>query len=283
MTILTTTMSDYRYFPHIYRGYRRDLLQAPRVDVGSWHSKSTEGNPLLVTRELPYVSFNMYVDRSILGLQHEVKPNLPWAEEHMLERLGGVPLNPPPSHVNWPWSHGQHQAEIDKKFSHTYPERMWPKYAEAGFMGPKETDINMGIRFEYGDLDDLVNLLISDRYTRQAYLPIFFPEDTGGSNRIKERIPCSLGYHFMVRNNSANQPVMDCMYTMRSCDFVRHFRDDIYMAARLLQWIAMRINEETLGEADILPRILRVHIASLHIMEGDKYKLTQEEKNDGKR
>jgi len=278
---------SYQTFNHIYRHYRRELLDAAKVDVGSWHSKSTQGNPLLVTREVPYASFNMYMEVTQERLAEAIQPNMPWAERHFMERIGGEPLNPPPSHELWPWSHGQHQAEMTEKFSHTYPERMWPRFANEGEVRPNERQVfvpHNGIRFEYGDLGDVVNLLTDDLYTRQAYLPIFFPEDTGGSNRIKERIPCSLGYHFMVRKTSANVLAMDCMYTMRSCDFVRHFRDDIYMAARLLQWVALEVSRNR-GEPnhDVVPRILRVHIASLHIMEGDKYKLTEEEKNDGNR
>lgn len=276
------TMSEqYQTFHQIYRQYRGQLLEAEQVDVGSWHSKDVSGNPLLVTRELPYASFNMYMPITQEEAVAEIQPNMPWAEQHFMERVGGVAVNPPPSHELWPWSHGQHQAEMTELFSHTYPERMWPK--RAGHLGQTLDYERMGIRFPYGDLNDVVDLLTEDLFTRQAYLPIFFPEDTGGSNRLKERIPCSLGYHFMVRKTSSNLLAMDCMYSMRSCDFVRHFRDDIYMAARLLQWVALEVSHRRANQYDVIPRILRVHLASLHIMEGDKYKLTEEMKNDGDR
>jgi hypothetical protein len=270
-------------FDWIYQTYREALLKADQVDVGSWHSQDVSGNPLLVTREVAWASFDYDVPVGTNNLQQEIQPNLPWAEQHFGERVGGDPVNPPPSHELWPWSHGQHQAEMTEEFSHTYPERMWPKMANVEGKTPQGRQIfvpHIGIRFEYGDLGDLVELLGKDRYTRQAYLPIFFPEDTGGSHRIRERIPCSLGYHFMVRKKDEHD-VMDCMYSMRSCDFVRHFRDDIYMAARLLQWVALEASRIQNRRWDIMPGKLRVHIASLHIMEGDKYKLTEEMKSDG--
>lgn len=274
-------------FEYTYKVYRERLLhKAPSVDVGTWHSQSTAGNPLLVTMEIEYVSFSIKVPWWEKELQEDIKPNLPWAEEHFLERVGGEPVNPPPSHVNWPWAHGQHQ-DPDEKFSHTYPERMWPRFANVGQVRPNGRRVfvpHNGIRYEYGDLQDVVMLLTNELYTRQAYLPIFFPEDTGGSARIAERIPCSLGYHFMVRKNELGYSQMSCMYTMRSCDFVRHFRDDIYMAARLLQWMAREVSLN-LGDfvGDITPANLHVQIASLHAMEGDRYKLQTEEDHDGKR
>jgi thymidylate synthase len=272
-------------FEWMYRNYRRELLATnQRVDVGSWHSQDLSGNHLLVTREVPWASFVLEVPLTQEELVKEIKPNMPWAETHFEERVSGYPLNPPPSHELWPWSHGQHQAEMSEKFSHTYPERMWPKFANEGQTRPNGRQVftpHNGIRFEYGDVDDLIHLLVEEPYTRQAYLPIFFPEDTGGSTRLHERIPCSLGYHFLIRDNSQGKPVMDCGYTMRSCDFVRHFRDDIYMAARLLQYMSLRVSlARKIGRWDTMPRFLRVNISSLHMMEGDKFKLETEERND---
>lgn len=274
-------------FETLYQELRQNLLdRAPLVDVGSWHSQDVRNNPLLVTRELPWISFNIHVPNSTSVLQQELKPNVPWAEQHFQERVSGQPLNPPPSHVNWPWAHAQHQSGVEEKFSHTYPERMWPRFANTEGKTPEGRQIfvpHIGIRFQYGDLSDVIRLLAKELYTRQAYLPIFFPEDTGGAVRLKERIPCSLGYHFMVRDNEQGKPIMDCMYSMRSCDFVRHFRDDIYMAARLLQWMVREVNFLKDFSWDVTPGHLRVHIASLHMMEGDLYKLTEERKHDGTR
>jgi thymidylate synthase len=90
-----------------------------------------------------------------------------------------------------------------------------------------------GIRYEYGDLDDVVNLLYEHPFTRQATFPIFFPEDTGAVHG--GRIPCTLHYHFLRRGDS-----LHLWYAIRSCDAVRHFRDDVYMATRLCQWVTER-------------------------------------------
>lgn len=192
-----------------------------------------------------------------------VKPNLPWAEDHLLERVSGEPLNPPPS-ASW-WPYNQNDNEIhkkDEKFSHTYPERFWPKWAAGGAPNDMVTYEHHGIRFPYGDLADLVEVLRKDPDTRQAYLPVWFPEDLNAA-LIGERVPCSLGYHFL----STMTKLLDCTYYLRSCDIVRFFRDDVYMAGRLLHFVC--------SQTGFIPGRLVVHIANLHAFEGDRYFLTQ--------
>lgn len=258
-------------FDWIWRTYRGALLDSKPVEVGSWHSMPTNGNPMLVTMEVPFVDLSYDVPPTIEELQGSVKPNLPWAEDHFQERVDGRPMNPAPSHRWWPWAHGQHHDE-NEQFSHTYPERFWPVFAnEGGTCADSQRVIavpHVGIRYEWGSLGDVVNQLIDNIYTRQAVLPVFFPEDTG--NKSKVRVPCSLTYHFLYRDDR-----LHVRYDMRSCDFVRHFRDDVYMAARLLQWVC--------GHTQTTPGRLHMSLGSLHAMEGDRWKMTEEEKNDGTR
>jgi hypothetical protein len=240
------------------------LTEAPAVDVGSVHAQNTKGMPALVTRELENVSLQIDVPLFAGQWASVVNPNLPWAEDHFAERVSGEPLNPSPSEAWWPFAEaGNSMHKADEKYSHTYPERFWPKSAGEA---PAFTDDGavplLGIRYYYGDLDDVVDSLITQPETRQAYLPVFFPEDTGQSVRDGVRVPCSLGYHFMYRNNQLN-----CNYYMRSCDFVRYFRDDVYMAGRLMQWVWEKcIDDWPLGSK---PGTLTVHISSLHVFEGD--------------
>jgi hypothetical protein len=272
-------------YAHTVRALRTRLLAAPEVDVGEWHSQKVEGIPQLVTRELRDVTLSFPLPslateemNTETALQHLIEPNLPWAEEHFLERVGGIPLNPPPSAANWPYAQAGHAAHTDEeeKFSHTYPERMWPKFANRERCGESGDWLAPGpihgIRFHYGDLADVVQLLRRSPYTRQAYLPIWFPEDTGAVH--KERVPCSLGYHFLFRDGKLN-----VTYMIRSCDFVRHFADDVYMAARLCQWICEQLPGG--GWLDEVPPIidlgdLTMHTMSMHIFQGDVVKLERE-------
>lgn len=251
-----------------YRSVRAILLQellfeGLKVDVGEWHAQDIAGKPELVSTELRFINFKLWVPEMMETLQDLYQPNLPWAEDHFQERVGGEPLNPSPSEAWWPFAvQGNAQHKEGEVFSHTYPERIWPKRANGQYHNSAWPGQH-GIRYFYGDLDDLVELLKRSPLTRQAYLPIWFPEDTGATEG--QRVPCSLGYHFMQR-----QGKLHCQYTMRSCDFVRHFADDMYMAARLLQFVVGKLRE---AEHDVSVGNLHVNISSLHFFEGDRPKM----------
>jgi len=277
-----------------YQQLCRTMLEAPVIHTGTWQSTDTTASPLHATHEIQDELFLMPILASPSQLQAEMPAvNLPWAENHFLERVGGVPVNPPPSHTQWPWArhNARFQEEGQGPFSHSYPERMWAKHAgechgpygwsPAGLDGEHGSMVALdqyghdgehqvcrgrqGIRFRYGDLGDLVHLLIREPLTRQAYLPIFFPEDTG--NHANVRVPCTLGYHFMIRDNR-----LSCRYFMRSCDLVRHFPDDVYMAARLTQWIIATITAvKWQSKEQLEPGHLRMHMTSLHAFVGDEY------------
>ena len=251
------------HFPYLVQALACDFRdQGKYVYTGEWQSQRDGDNPFFHTIELQHVSFEYTMPSTQDILADEVKPNLPWADLHFAERISGIPHNPPPSHEVWPFArkdNDEHRRE-QGKFDHTYPERFWPK--RAGALQGREDQpelVNGGIRFPYGDLSDVITLLSEQRHTRQAYLPIWFPEDTGSVGGM--RVPCTLGYHFMIRDGW-----LDITYYMRSCDFLRHFPDDVYMACRLAQEVAghvwLRSHEK------VTARKLMMHISSLHIFRG---------------
>lgn len=252
----------------------KDLLTAPSVDTGHWQAKKDV--PQVQSRELRNVIMELPISGSPGGWSSWMKPNLPWAEDHFQERVGGEPLNPPPSHVNWPFNQRGNEDHMDGVvFSHSYPERLWPcragdiaeKQRADGFE-PSPVDVNMGIRYRYGDLDDLVTLLTSEPHTRQAYVPLWFPEDLAAAVE-GQRVPCTLGYHFILRSNQ-----LHCFYPMRSLDVLRYFRDDAYMAGRLCQWLIGRChktheyNENSVWH-HVTPGTLTLHAVSCHVFEND--------------
>lgn len=240
------------------------------VDVGEW--QSIRGDfPQAHTIELQDVHIAIPISESVEELKQAVDPTLPWAEDHFQERVSGIPHNPPPSASYW----NKNTAAVDAhrtvneggemKYSHTYPERFWPKYAGPHWKeGAHEAyyewaaQHHPGIRFQYGDLNDVVSLLAKSPYTRQAYLPVWFPEDTGAVHG--ERVPCTLGYHFLLRGGRLN-----VYYFIRSCDFIRHFKNDVYLAARLCQWVC----KKAYG-VDVKPGNLIMQISSLHIFEAER-------------
>ena len=258
-------------FEMLFRRLQADLLAVPSFNVGEWQSQKVGDHPMQHMRELLNVSFSMALPQSREQLADLTGAHLPRAEDHFRERVGGEPLNPAPSEEWWPFAqkiNRDHKSEEGGKFSHTYPERMWPRFANAGETRPNGRRVfvpHKGIRFEYGDLNDVVDQLVRSRNTRQAYLPIWFPEDTGAVHR--KRVPCTLGYHFLIRNGK-----LQITYYMRSCDLLRHFQDDVYMAGRLAQWVAETVTYRSGSEGspdEVKVGDLIMHIVNLHVFEGD--------------
>lgn len=261
---------SYETFRSIFVKLRDELLKAPPVNVGEWQSQAIQ-TPM---RELLHVTFewNMpdYAEEAALV----TGARMPWAEDHFLERVGGEPLNPAPSEAWWPFAskkandtNHDHKSE-GEAFSHTYPERMWPKFAndhnywDSFKPGDRDDAVpHWGIRFEYGDLNDVVNQLSKSPNTRQAYLPIWFPEDTGAVHG--KRVPCTLGYHFIIRDG-----VLDVSYFMRSTDLLRHFQDDIYLAVRLSQWVVDQLREDKPYFPLRIGKLI-FHTANMHIFDQD--------------
>lgn len=233
------------------------------VDTGHWQGVETEGRPDMVTDEVRNLSWVAKMPEVREEAAIMIQPNLPWAEDHFRERVSRAPTNPGEQYKNWPWWGGQMRqtsagTESDRFiFTHTYQERFWPKRTNGHY--------NHGIRYRFGDLDDVVRLLDQHPFTRQATLPIFFPEDTGAVHG--GRIPCTLHYHFLRRGNA-----LHLWYPIRSCDAVRHFRDDIYMSVRLAQWMI-----EELNWVEVRPGDLHFTAYSFHVHRGDKHVLTRHE------
>ncbi len=273
-------------FPGVLRGLRDKFLSAPRVENARWQGRDMGNDPAARMYELRNVCFEADLG-GIEDLDHwrqEVQPNLPWADLAFEERVGGQPLNPGKAWESWPWGKSADRFRSgDQMFNHSYPERLWPKYARqgreasegrlplAGGRGePPGAVPARGIGHSRGDLLDLVDLLVRDPYTRQAWIPLFFPEDTGWGDGGRKM--CSLGYQFLRRGND-----LSVWYPLRSCDLVRHFRDDVYLAVRMLLWVLQQCRR---GDADrwvgCRPGTYAMHMTSLHCFENDMVKMRNE-------
>lgn len=265
-----------------------DLSVAPIVHTGEWQSMNTQGSKPHGTHELEDVTLVFDplpkdLDYVMPFIDHD------WADNHFLERVSGRPLNPPPSHEKWPYAVGGNVQHLTSdQFDHTYPERFWPKHAgHKPFNCPLQAEMkedradgyysnswdcdygnHRGIRFDYGDLQSVVDLLVAKPLTRQAFLPVWFPEDTGATTG--QRVPCTIGYHFMRRGNA-----LSCRYYLRSCDIYRHLSNDVYFAAMLTRWISKRVSLSYPLAPDVVPGRLMVYISSLHQFVGDSSKMNQ--------
>ena len=234
-----------------------ELLKTTPQNFGKWQSLDISESSAHATYELLNVQFQYDMPITKLGAQERIEPDLPWAERHFQERVGGRAINPGVEHENWPYHAGKVKLhQHGGKYDHNYMERFWPTDLKDGF-SVFPTKYWHGYRFPVGDLSDVVEQLIADPGTRQAYLPVFFPEDTGATKG--QRVPCTLGYHFIVRDG-----LLHCTYNLRSCEIYRHFTNDIYMAVRLAQWVADQL------PGNIIAGKLTTNIVSLHGFVGDQ-------------
>lgn len=299
-------MISHRSFANMFAATHAELVNySTEVHTGRWQGVDISKRPDMKSYELLNWRCDLSLDwitklkgsgewsnKELLAAVAEVvKPNLPWADDHFLERVGGEPLNPGVQWANWPWasSADKHRVADGGKFNHTYMERLWPKWAgmtpegkmrlklhHRGLPGTPdyflsrgedgngtELEPHEGIRGRYGDLMSLVELLAREPDTRQAWIPLFFPEDTGIADGGRK--PCTLGYQLIMRNNQ-----LSMYYPLRSCDFVRHFRDDIYLALRLLLWVLDRCVEiNPSAWSGVTPGYYAMHATSLHVFEND--------------
>lgn len=240
---------------------RADLTmqhQARRVHTDRWQGLDISKKPEAEMVEALAWDFRvpMYGEE-LERYQRDIRPNLPWADDHFNERVCGYPVNPGTTWKTWPWAQtAQEFLDENGQFEVNYMERYW-----AGSIPGTR-----GIRGRpWGDLNNIIELLGDDPLTRQAYLPIYFPEDTGAGGRV----PCSLGYHWMMRGG-----FLHVHYPIRSCDYFRHFRDDIYLTVRLTIWLLQELRSRAPKPwNEVRVGYFSMWIGSLHLFINDYLKL----------
>ncbi len=250
------------------------------VHPSHWQARDVSKKPEMATHEVVNFFGQCYIPQDHATLVQETQPSMPWAFDHFAERMCGMPVNPGSTWKSWPYALSASSFRQQGKFNHNYMERFWPRKAglfqfetetaeqyEGMIAGLGGAEDSQGIYHRYGDWEDVIDLFCKDMLTRQAYVPVFFPEDTGSHHG--GRVPCTLGYHFMIRNGK-----MNVSYFMRSCDLKRHFNDDCYLTARLVYWLLDRLTQKAPDRfGHISPGTFAVFISSLHIFRNDWYAL----------
>lgn len=272
-----------RNFGVLYGTLCEDIKTAPIVQTKRWQGIEIGGNEHMAQREMTHVHIDIPMYGEQLDLYaHDTGAEIPWCDDHFAERVSGYPMNPGTQWREWSQTK-EHRGGVDGfldgrgKFNHNYMERYWPRFA-GQVKEPTETSgqwrerfteqnrgslpvPNRGIMYEYGQLNDVVGLLAEDPYTRQAYLPVWFPEDTGGGAK---RAPCTIGYHFLMRDNR-----LDINYHIRSCDLYKHFRNDVYLTLRLHLWMLDRLRRRDDSWTQVQPGRFIMQIGSLHLFRPD--------------
>ena len=185
---------------------KRDLAEMGiTVKPSTMQDKYVKGNPDYETLELQNYCY------TILDAKAKEVPGVtqPWSDLEFEERIQERFANPGEAYKTREdvWNEFLHEGQ----FAYTYNERL---------------SLN-------GQLGKIVNRIKEDPDSRQLWIslwdPNIDPDRLGGVSRV----PCSLGYGFQVREGKLN-----IHYVMRSADFVTHFRNDIYLAIKLLEHVA---------------------------------------------
>jgi len=146
---------------------------------------------------------------SLRKMVEYMKGNLEWAEAEAADRVASQYINPGETHKLLPvWE----QFLRDGQFAYTYNERFREQ------------------------LPQLIRELKIRPNTRQAILTMYDRHQDMNNWGGKDRVPCSLTYQFYIRGGR-----LYLIYTMRSCDFLTHFCHDVYLAARLLEYVACKL------------------------------------------
>lgn len=188
----------------------RDLFEMGiTVRPKTMQDKVIEGDDDYTTKELSGYSFAIKdtSDRDALIEQRGL--SLEWCLADFKERTDKEHVNPGEAYkLRGEWEEFVH----DGQFAYTYNER---------------------IRYQ---LEKTIDILKKDNDTRQAVLTIYEGAQDSDNRLGKKRVPCSMYYQFLVRNGQLN-----CIYTMRSSDFMTHWPYDIWMAAALQELVAKEI------------------------------------------
>lgn len=212
--------------------FEMGILNSPKT----YQNKVIEGNDDFVTKELICEQYclTQLPDPDVLFTFTKSKE---WAEAEFQERIDPAAVNPGEA---WKLRKEMWEEFLNQygKFDYSYGERM----------------------HMFDSLEEVIALLKRDNDTRKAVLPIYDTSDQillDGSGRI----PCSMYYDFLIRMNAKGEKQLNICYHQRSSDFVAHFGNDVWLAWKLMEYVAEQVG--------VKPGYLYHTIDSLHSYKRD--------------
>ena len=197
---------------------KRDLAEMGIVvRPATMQDKYIKGNPDYETRELQNYSY------CLLDAKSQEIPGVsqPWADAEFKER------------VTDPWVRcpdGQGYPEfINPGKAWELRKEVWTEYLPEGKMAYTYNELI----WNNDQVTKVINRLKEDPDSRQLWISLWNPDKDPDFLGGVSRVPCSLGYGLQVRDGKLN-----LHYVMRSCDFATHFRNDVYLAIKFLEWVA---------------------------------------------
>jgi len=201
----------------------RDIMEMGiMVHPHTMQNKDVKDNDDYSTKEVQNYSFTI-LDADDAGAQ---VPSIEWASAEFMERISAIEINPGTA---WELRADVWKEFLDKngQFDYTYNQRL----------------------NDWDQINKVIKELKVNPDTRQAIVHVHRPSDINSMRKL--RMPCSMYYQFMVRRGK-----LDVIYNMRSSDYDTHFRNDIYLAHSLRNYIANLVN--------IPVGLLHMNIGSLH-------------------
>lgn len=212
------------------------------VKPKTYQNKNIEGKDEFITKELICEQYCLtkMPDPEFLFTYTNSKD---WADAEFKERINtSEVINPGDA-----WKLRKDVWEeflVNGKFDYTYNERI------------------------YHVIKDVISLLSNDQDTRKAVIPIFNGDQESLDTLYydgSKRIPCSMYYDFLIRENASGKKQLNICYHQRSSDFITHFGNDVYLAWQLMIYVSEQL--------EILPGYLYHTIDSLHAYKKDWGKL----------
>lgn len=114
----------------------------------------------------------------------------------------------------------------------------------------------------FNEIEGIVNLFKQDKSTRRAVLITHSPWDP---NSGKWYVPCTMYHQFLCRDN-----MMHVILNMRSWDFNRGFKYDVFLALFLQAYVAAFVND---FDGPCKPGRLYVNAGSFHVYLDDNVRL----------
>jgi len=207
------------------------------VKPTSMQNKKIKGNEEFWTKEIQDYVYKL-VSREDDAPLFVFEDTREWAQEEFIERIA--------KHYENPGAAWKVRSDI------------WTQFLNVN----GQFDYSYNKRLNRYTALDLIKMGIErDPDSRQYWLPIFHTSDLNYIGGTK-RIPCSLGYFFMVRGGQLN-----LTYIQRSADAVAHFGNDVWLAWEMMEYMA--------AQTGYKPGILTHHIFSLHSYKKDWDALTR--------
>lgn len=207
-----------------------------------YQNKNIEGNEEFITKEIICQQYCLtdLGDPIWLFIFNHAKE---WADAEFKER---VSLDPT---TGEPWNPGEAwklREEVWKQFLvHSKDEEVYPQeFFDYTYSDRIMKDVTYKGR-ETTKLDAIIQLLREDPDTRKAVLNIFGSDSVGNDDENgydgKFRIPCSMYYDFLIRESPKGDKQLNITYHERSCDYFTFFGTDVYMAWRLMEYVAKQV------------------------------------------